>query len=409
MRIIQADLKRNKRDVSTMYTKCESLQFILIDEGSSASCEVLARLESNVRQATREAPETYKIRPASQGGKPEERSYGGKNLLFFVDWWQLEPVLQTEIFRNPFAQYSQAVQRVMDFFWNRGEIDSMNDMIELTEAKRCRDPWLLAFIQECRNGNQSWEMYHSIHGFPTAMVGSWMPTASEQRNYTLLCGNEACYHLCEVVWPQDRKNCKSWAEMVLQECEVCAKHRQMRCRVILRLGEDKRHEQQPFTDAPYLIPYNYPRYHALLLRAVRFAQAHNRVLLWCKATDRPFKGIDESLRGEALQKRLTSWLRLADTKTAGIAGLLPLVKGMPMRCTQMVDRDKMLFKHSRVTLQGWELDPHDEQLLAQCHDTEYVSNLVCSVCNVSPRNRVVGSCLPFGFLRSEIKCTVRAR
>jgi hypothetical protein len=399
-----------------MYTKCQDLQFILIDEGSSASCENLGTLESNTRNATREAPETYKIRPPEKrGGLPEVRPWGGKNILFFVDWWQLPPVMQTAIFFNPFSQGQHHVSRIMDMFWNR-DVDSMNAMIELTEAKRCRDPWLLAFVQECRSGKQSWEMYNLIHGFPTAMVGSWMPTGSEQRSYSLLCGNETCYHLCDVIWPQDRKNCRPWAEMVVQECEVCEKHREMRCRVRLRAEEDKRHEEPPFTDAPYLHPYNHPRYHALLLRAVRFAQTHTRVLLWCKATDRPYKGIDESLRGEALQRRLKTWLRFSDDKTAGIMGLLPLVKGMPMRCTNTIDRDGLLFKHTRCILRGWELDPVDEELLRQCAEAEYVSNLVLDRCGLSmtciifpERAAAQGSLCAGGLCLSTVGGSMRSR
>ena len=323
--------------------------------------------------------------------------------------------MQTAIFFNPFSQGQHHVSRIMDMFWNR-DVDSMNAMIELTEAKRCRDPWLLAFVQECRSGKQSWEMYNLIHGFPTAMVGSWMPTGSEQRSYSLLCGNETCYHLCDVIWPQDRKNCRPWAEMVVQECEVCEKHREMRCRVRLRAEEDKRHEEPPFTDAPYLHPYNHPRYHALLLRAVRFAQTHTRVLLWCKATDRPYKGIDESLRGEALQRRLKTWLRFSDDKTAGIMGLLPLVKGMPMRCTNTIDRDGLLFKHTRCTLRGWELDPVDEELLRQCAEAEYVSNLVLDRCGLSmtciifpERAAAQGSLCAGGLCLSTVGGSMRSR
>ena len=88
-------------------------------------------------------------------------------------------------------------------FWNK-DADSMNSMVELTEAKRCQDKWLLAFIQECRNGSQSWEMYNFIHGFPTKMTGSWMPHSTQTRNYELLCGQDECYKLCDEVWPQQR-------------------------------------------------------------------------------------------------------------------------------------------------------------------------------------------------------------
>ena len=52
-------------------------------------------------------------------------------------------------------------------------------------------------------------------------------------------------------------------------------------------------------------------------------------------------------------------------------GLLPLVKGMPLRCTQTIDREHKLFKHSRCTLIGWELDPTDAQLLRVSPEREY--------------------------------------
>ena len=64
--------------------------------------------------------------------------------------------------------------------------------------------------------------------------------------------------------------------MVTDVCKICEEHRDNRARV--RMDEqDKRQEQKPFTDAPYLYPYNQPRYHALHLRAVRFALANSRI------------------------------------------------------------------------------------------------------------------------------------
>ena len=89
-------------------------------------------------------------------------------------------------------------------------------------------------------------------------------------------------------------------------------------------------------------PFNQPRYHALLLRAVRFARAHKRILIWYRAEDIPYKGLDESMRGESLRKRKETWLKYPDNKTCGIAGLLPLVRGMPMRCSDTVDREQLL-------------------------------------------------------------------
>ena len=53
-------------------------------------------------------------------------------------------------------------------------------------------------------------------------------------------------------------------------------------------------------------------------------------------------------------------------------GLLPLVRGMPMKCTDTIDRDQELFKHTRCVLEGFELDPIDAELLSKCKESEHV-------------------------------------
>ena len=184
--------------------------------------------------------------------------------MVFTDWWQLPPVLQTAIFANPFDQTDARVQYIHKMFWNNNGKNSMNKMIELTEAKRCKDKWLLRFIQECRHGKQQWEMYNFIHGFPTKFVGSWMPPKAEGDRYTLLCENENCYRLCDTIWPAQRQRCTPWSEIVKAECERCRNERDTRCRVQLDVSKDRKHLQSPFPDAPYLHPFNQPRYHALL-------------------------------------------------------------------------------------------------------------------------------------------------
>jgi len=162
--LLQADQKRKKADVSGMYVKCVNLRWLLVDEGSSASCENLGTTESNCRTHIREAPETYKIRPKSRKVSSEVRAWGGLNLLVFVDFWQLPPVRQTAIFHNPYEQTDARVKRIMNMFWNKDE-DSMNKMVELTMAKRQdSSQWYFHFIQECRAGAQSEEMYNFVHG-----------------------------------------------------------------------------------------------------------------------------------------------------------------------------------------------------------------------------------------------------
>ena len=69
-----------------------------MDEGSSASCENLGVMESNVRTNIREAADTYKMRPKAKRCPAEPRARRGVNLFLFTDMWQLPPVRQIASF-----------------------------------------------------------------------------------------------------------------------------------------------------------------------------------------------------------------------------------------------------------------------------------------------------------------------
>ena len=81
----------------------------------------------------------------------------------------------------------------------------------------------------------------------------------------------------------------TWTEMLAKapECSICRQERQRRCQVhdgseasCLRLRED-------FAGAPYVHPYNQPKYQAQICHAVNFARASQRKVLWCIAQDWP--------------------------------------------------------------------------------------------------------------------------
>eukprot|EP00973_Karenia_brevis_P048615 6749317-Karenia_brevis.AAC.1 len=52
-------------------------------------------------------------------------------------------------------------------------------------------------LEADRNGNESWEMYCFMHGFPTRNVGSWLLGET-----TPWCGNSKCATLAQDLWPQ---------------------------------------------------------------------------------------------------------------------------------------------------------------------------------------------------------------
>ena len=57
---------------------------------------------------------------------------------------------------------------------------------------------------------------------------------------------------------------------------------------------------------------------------------------------------------DAKRKR---WLTFHDQQTSGILGLLPLVKGMPVRLTATLSKLLKLSKHRRGVVVGWTLHP----------------------------------------------------
>ena len=106
----------DKPDVNSMYMKCENMRVLIVDAGSFASCENLSTAELNVRTGTRAAAETYKVRHGKRGDAKGVRIFGGLNVLFFVDWWQLPPVKQTAISANPFEPHAANVRTLMNMF-----------------------------------------------------------------------------------------------------------------------------------------------------------------------------------------------------------------------------------------------------------------------------------------------------
>ena len=78
-------------------------------------------------------------------------------------------------------------------------------------------------------------------------------------------------------------------------------------------------------------------------------------MTWVKAHDTPLHRDDLSLEQEQLDAKRKRWLSFHDQRTAGILGLLPLAKGLPVRLTDSVDRPLKLYKHRRGVIVGWVL------------------------------------------------------
>ena len=71
----------------------------------------------------------------------------------------------------------------------------------------------------------------------------------------------------------------------------------------------------------------------------------------------------EALDKAALDAKRRRWLEFHDQKTGGIMGLLPLIKGLPVRLTEHVNRNKGLFKNTKCKIHSWTEHINEARLL----------------------------------------------
>ena len=172
--VAHSEKNRSKTTGATdMYTKCEVLRMLLIDEISTASLQLLGTMESHVRRARSGLQ-------WSSDAKGEPRDWGGVNLAVFGDWNQLPPVAAKSIFRNLFLKgYSDPEKNILGMFWGIGAgcntPSSPARLFHLTDQVRSTDPWLKYVLDRNRKGKEPWAVYCFSHGLPTRNCGSWLP------------------------------------------------------------------------------------------------------------------------------------------------------------------------------------------------------------------------------------------
>ena len=288
---------------------------------------------------------------------------------------------------------------MLDMFWG-SNLDSVNFFTELTQQMRIVDEWYSAFLQQCRKGAFTEEMYDYLMDLPTEHCGSWMPAPEittgvgalstgrstgaedagareQQRRITgathsaieegrAMCGNLACSGLAER-WRDMAYRGASWSDMASLECAVCKNERERRNRLIA--DRDPRISHEPFLSAPYVHKNNDPKYHAMLLRSVEDAKRGEdapRHILWVVAQDTP-TNIQELARSPAqVGKQRVRFLQLNDQRTAGVPGVLPLFLRMRARATEKIAKGQdihgqevVILKHTQCVIQGWDLHSGD--------------------------------------------------
>jgi len=164
-----------------------------------------------------------------------------------------------------------------------------------------------------------------------------------------------------------RSSGQAWSIAQEMECDLCKAERRRRHRVIDDASSAGLQGLDPrFAKAPYVHPYNWPKYQAAQQRAVQFAKQQRSQIMWVRAVDQPGTGDDKSMSGATLGRQRRRWLQLHDMQTGGIMGLCPLTVDLPLRLTRTLDKERHAYKFSRCTLVGWKLQDLDKERVAGC-------------------------------------------
>ena len=155
--------------------RVQQWRWLILDEISMVSPQLLAEVDQKLRDVI------SKLGSMKAQETGIDLAFGGLNVLFAGDFWQLDPpsggvlaAVPVEFLRRA-RQYAAAptVAHGQSIFWSRGP-GCVQGLTELTECVRTVDEWLFQVQSEIRAGALTDESHRFLHGRPTRVPGSWV-------------------------------------------------------------------------------------------------------------------------------------------------------------------------------------------------------------------------------------------
>ena len=213
----------------TWHGKAVQWRWLLLDEISMVSAEMLARLEARCRQLVLDISATKYSKHTPTSVAP----FGGLNVILSGDLWQLPPPRGTFLGQIPWHLVTGVPSKKLplslqgqQLVWLSSVQGGLQGVTELTRCERTQDVWLQELQGELRVGRLSEDNHAFLHGQPTRVPGSWCARTQQPT-----CGENICYHLY--------KNGSTPAAILKYECAGCRAERESK-RLVAVAPDDPR-------------------------------------------------------------------------------------------------------------------------------------------------------------------------
>ena len=316
-------------------TKALQWRWLIIDEISMVSAELLARLELRCRELVRDLAQSKYGRDSAHA-----RPHGGLNVVLAGDLWQLPPPRGTflgdvpwEMLTNGKSKKVAQTVRGQELVWGAKE-HGVQGVTELRRCERTQDKWLQSLQEQIRDGTLSADNHAFLHGKDTSVPGSWSGSSLE-------CDNPACKKLMDSKCATDR--------IRSLECASCARERASKARVLVDSAGPA--TQRKASKAKAIFATNAVKYHVNKLRAQEWAATHGQQVQYAIARDRISSAALQE-KPDLGQEKL-AWLQRHDQDCGGLYGVLPLCVGMPVTATSHLDRRRRILKGCPGEVVGW--------------------------------------------------------
>ena len=131
--------------------------------------------------------------PFTKNNKGMQRPFGGLNVLFSGDFWQLPPPdggllgdVPVEFIRNA-RKYSPApsIAHGQSLLWSDDLETGVQGVTEFIECERTKEEWLRSVQNEFRIGRLTPDTHAFLHGKPTMQPGTFLDDTPQ-------CGKKKC-------------------------------------------------------------------------------------------------------------------------------------------------------------------------------------------------------------------------